>query len=166
MYTGQYVINEATSKIEIYDYFTTFKRRSIAELPIITVGILIIVFSFYGFLLWQQSVEAEDPENVYMPIVISSLNGASMTVFCELYKRICRSLVTWENHRYESEQEYSYVLKVFLFEFLISYVSIVYQIIFGQQTAEKITTAVASIIITRGVISNVMSNLLPYLLYG
>lgn len=38
-----------------------------------------------------------------MPIVINSLNGVSMTVLCELYKWICKKLVTWENHMFESE---------------------------------------------------------------
>ena len=38
-----------------------------------------------------------------MPILINSLNGASMTVLCDLYKRLCRTLVIWENHMFESE---------------------------------------------------------------
>ncbi|CAD8206420.1 unnamed protein product [Paramecium octaurelia] len=160
MYTGQYIINEATNKIQIYDYFTTFKRRLIAEGPVILIGIAIIVVSFYAFNLWLQQWQG----NTVMPIVINSLNGVSMTVFCDLYKRLCTSLVTWENHMYESEQEYSYILKVFLFEFLISYVSVVYVAIF-QSDASQLSVSVASIIITRGVISNVTSNFLPYFFF-
>ncbi|CAD8185858.1 unnamed protein product [Paramecium octaurelia] len=160
MYTGQYIINEATNKIQIYDYFTTFKRRLIAEGPVILIGIAIIVVSFYAFNLWLQ----EWKHDKIMPIVINSLNGVSMTVFCDLYKRLCTSLVTWENHMYESEQEYSYILKVFLFEFLISYVSVVYVAIF-ENNASQLSVSVASIIITRGVISNVKSNFLPYFLF-
>ncbi|CAD8119184.1 unnamed protein product [Paramecium sonneborni] len=160
MYTGQYIINEATNKIQIYDYFTTFKRRLIAEGPVILIGIAIIVVSFYAFNLWLQEWKGHS----IMPIVINSLNGVSMTVFCDLYKRLCTSLVTWENHMYESEQEYSYILKVFLFEFLISYVSVVYVAIF-ENDASQLSVSVASIIITRGVISNVKSNFLPYILF-
>ncbi|CAD8120523.1 unnamed protein product [Paramecium sonneborni] len=160
MYRGQYIINEATNKIQIYDYFTTFKRRLIAEGPVILIGIAIIVLSFYAFNLWLQ----EWKDDSIMPIVINSLNGVSMTVFCDLYKRLCSSLVTWENHMYESEQEYSYILKVFLFEFLISYVSVVYVAIF-ENDASQLSVSVASIIITRGVISNVKSNFLPYILF-
>lgn len=124
------------------------------------IGIAIIVVSFYAFNLWLQ----EWKDDKIMPIVINSLNGVSMTVFCDLYKRLCTSLVTWENHMYESEQEYSYILKVFLFEFLISYVSVVYVAIF-ENNASQLSVSVASIIITRGVISNVKSNFLPYFLF-
>ncbi|CAD8181717.1 unnamed protein product [Paramecium octaurelia] len=160
MYTGQYIINEATHTVQIYDYFTTFKRRLIAEGPVILIGIAIIVLSFYAFNIWLE----EYSDNQVMSIVINSLNGVSMTVFCDLYKRLCKSLVTWENHMYESEQEYSYILKVFLFEFLISYVSVVYVAIFGND-ASSLSVSVASIIITRGVISNVKSNLLPFAIF-
>ncbi|CAD8098030.1 unnamed protein product [Paramecium sonneborni] len=160
MYTGQYIINEANNKIQIYDYFTTFKRRLIAEGPVILIGIAIIVLSFYAFNLWLKEYQ-NDP---IMPIVINSLNGVSMTVFCDLYKRLCKSLVSWENHMYETEQEYSYILKVFLFEFLISYVSVVYVAIF-ESDASSLSVSVASIIITRGVISNVKSNLLPFAIF-
>ncbi|CAD8176392.1 unnamed protein product [Paramecium pentaurelia] len=160
MYTGQYIINEANHKIQIYDYFTTFKRRLIAEGPVILIGIAIIVLSFYAFNLWLK----ENSNDPVMSIVINSLNGVSMTVFCDLYKRLCKSLVTWENHMYDSEQEYSYILKVFLFEFLISYVSVVYVAIF-ESDANSLSVSVASIIITRGVISNVKSNLLPFAIF-
>ncbi|CAD8094475.1 unnamed protein product [Paramecium sonneborni] len=160
MYTGQYIINEANHKIQIYDYFTTFKRRLIAEGPVIFIGIAIIVLSFYAFNLWLKEYQNDS----IMPIVINSLNGVSMTVFCDLYKRLCKSLVTWENHMYETEQEYSYILKVFLFEFLISYVSVVYVAIF-ESDANSLSVSVASIIITRGVISNVKSNLLPFAIF-
>lgn len=65
-----------------------------------------------------------------MPILINSLNGVSMTLFCDLYKRLCKSVVNWENHKYDLAMQYSYILKVFLFEFLISYISVVYAVIF------------------------------------
>ena len=65
-----------------------------------------------------------------MPIIINSLNGVSMTVLCDLYKRLCKYVVNWENHRFNSEMQYSYILKVFLFEFLISYISVVYAVLF------------------------------------
>lgn len=158
MYTGQYIIDEATNKTEIYDYFTTFKRRLIAEGPVIFIGFAIIIVSFYAFNLWLSLYKGTT--NVIMPIIINSLNGASMNILCDLYKRLCRSLVQWENHMFESEQEYSYVLKVFLFEFLISYVSVVYVAIF-ESDATQLSISVASIIITRGIISNVLSNFLP-----
>jgi len=38
-----------------------------------------------------------------MPIIINSLNGVSMTVLCDLYKRLCKFVVNWENHRFNSE---------------------------------------------------------------
>lgn len=53
-----------------------------------------------------------------------------MTLFCDLYKRLCKSVVNWENHKYDLAMQYSYILKVFLFEFLISYISVVYAVIF------------------------------------
>ncbi|CAK55572.1 unnamed protein product (macronuclear) [Paramecium tetraurelia] len=161
MYTGEYVINQCTNKIGIYDYFTTFKRRLIVEFPVILLGISIIVVSFFAFNIWQSN---QDPNNIYMPIIINSLNGVGMTVFCDLYKRLCKSVVNWENHKFDLAMQYSYVLKVFLFEFLISYISVVYAVLFKSDQTQ-LTLSVASIIITRGLISNLTSNCMPFLFY-
>ncbi|CAD8159360.1 unnamed protein product [Paramecium octaurelia] len=161
MYTGLYTVEPCTSKIEVYDSFTTFKRRMIAEFPVILLGFSIILVSFLAFNQWQGQ---QDPQSVYMPIIINSLNGVSMTVLCDLYKRLCKYVVNWENHRFNSEMQHSYVLKVFLFEFLISYISVVYAVLFKTDQTQ-LALSVASIIITRGLISNLQSNCLPYLLY-
>ncbi|CAD8050285.1 unnamed protein product [Paramecium sonneborni] len=161
MYTGLYHVEKCTRKVEVYDSFTTFKRRLIAEFPIILLGFTIILVSFLAFNQWQQQ---QDPQNVYMPIIINSLNGVSMTVLCDLYKRLCKFVVNWENHRFSSEMQHSYVLKVFLFEFLISYISVVYAVLFKTDQTQ-LTLSIASIIITRGLISNLQSNCLPFLIY-
>ncbi|CAK71370.1 unnamed protein product (macronuclear) [Paramecium tetraurelia] len=162
MYTGLYTVEPCKNKVEVYDSFTTFKRRLIAEFSVIMLGFSIILVSFLAFNQWQGQ---QDPQSVYMPIIINSLNGVSMTVLCDLYKRLCKFVVNWENHKYNSEMEHSYVLKVFLFEFLISYISVVYAVLFKTDQTQ-LTLSVASIIITRGLISNLQSNCLPYLLYN
>ncbi|CAD8045785.1 unnamed protein product [Paramecium primaurelia] len=161
MYTGLYTVEPCKNKVEVYDSFTTFKRRLIVEFPVILLGFSIILVSFLAFNQWQGQ---QDPQSVYMPIIINSLNGVSMTVLCDLYKRLCKFVVNWENHKFNSEMQHSYVLKVFLFEFLISYISVVYAVLFKTDQTQ-LTLSVASIIITRGLISNLQSNCLPYLLY-
>ena len=104
----------------------------IAEAPIILLGISIIVVSFLAFNQWQSQ---QDPNSFLMPILINSLNGVSMTIFCDFYKRLCKNVVNWENHRFDLAMQYSYVLKVFLFEFLISYISVVYAVLFKTNQA-------------------------------
>ena len=51
-----------------------------------------------------------------------------------------------------------------MFEFLISYISVVYAVLFKSDQTQ-LTLSVASIIITRGLISNLTSNCMPYLFY-
>lgn len=49
MYTGLYTVEPCKNKVEVYDSFTTFKRRLIAEFPIILLGFSIILVSFLAF---------------------------------------------------------------------------------------------------------------------
>ena len=91
-----------------------------------------------------------------MQAVFSSLNGAAITVMSALYKVInvaikvfCEKLVLWENHRLNSELEVSYILKVYLFEFVNSYTTVFYYAAF-KRDAVKLSSTVGSIVITRG----------------
>ena len=88
-------------------------------------------------------------ENQVTSILIGSLNGASITILSNTYKYLCQKLVQWENHRFESEQEFSYIIKVYLFEFLNSYITVVYYAIFEQDPL-RLAVSVGSIVITRG----------------
>jgi len=77
------------------------------------------------------------------------LNGASITILSGSYKFLCGKLVQWENHKFESEQEFSYIIKVYLFEFLNSYITVVYYAVF-EEDPMRLAVSVGSIVITRG----------------
>lgn len=78
-------------------------------------------------------------------------------------------IVQWENHKYESEQTFSYITKLFPFEFMNSYMLLFYSVIFDRDPVQ-LGISVASITITRGqnipisrIIQNVRSNVVPFL---
>lgn len=115
------------------------------DFPLLLLGLIWIGGLFYGFLIWAH----ENRDDLVMSVVISSINGASITVSSELYKVLCSAIVQWENHKFESEQEFSYIFKVFFFEFLNSYITVVYYATV-EQDPFKLATSVGSIVITRG----------------
>lgn len=39
-----------------------------------------------------------------MTVFINSLNGTCLTLLSSLYKLLCRKLIEWENHKFESEK--------------------------------------------------------------
>jgi anoctamin-10 len=82
MYTGAFTLNPINNTIIMFDSFTTFKRRLIGDVPIILVGWLIVAGMFYVFWLWTKLYEGDQ----IMGIVISSINGAAITVLSTLYK--------------------------------------------------------------------------------
>jgi anoctamin-10 len=82
MYTGTFTLNPITKSVMMFDSFTTFKRRLIAELPIILFGFAIVALVFYTFFLWSRMYKG----NQIMGIVIGSLNGATITIMSTLYK--------------------------------------------------------------------------------
>ena len=44
-------------------------------------------------------------------------------LFGQIYKRVAKRIVQWENHRYEHDFEDSLINKIFLFEFINYYMS-------------------------------------------
>jgi anoctamin-10 len=84
-----------------------------------------------------------------LKVVVGSLNGIVMTVLSTVYKMIVSRVVQWENHRHDSEFQFSYIMKLFLFEFLNSYIVLIYQAVYTRDPAE-LGINVGSITITRG----------------
>ena len=79
-------------------------------------------FTVFNMLTSSDAVKT----NPTLNIIISSVNGFMMTILGTMYKYICSRVVGWENHMFESEMQYSYILKVFIFEFINSYITLVY----------------------------------------
>ena len=129
------------------------KRRIFTDVPVILFGILMIVALFFGFLEWSQM----NKTNQIASILIGCLNGASITILSSGYKFLCTKLVKWENHKFESEQEFSYIIKVYLFEFLNSYITVVYYAIY-EDDPMRLAVSVGSIVITRGYFISLSSN--------
>jgi len=49
MYSGPFTYSSITNKIEEFDPFTSFKRRAIADGPIIAFGVICVITSFVTF---------------------------------------------------------------------------------------------------------------------
>ncbi|XP_069356058.1 anoctamin-10-like isoform X3 [Maniola hyperantus] len=81
----------------------------------------------------------------------------------EVYARIARWLNDKENYRLETKYENHLILKIALFQFVNSFMSLFY-IAFYLQDMDKLKEQLAVLLITRQIIRNVKESALPYLI--
>ena len=104
----------------------------------------------------NSSVEGEDARNVplawrYLPGIINSL---LIILFGFWYKRLSQKLVDNENHRYVSSHENSLINKIYMFQFVNTYISNFVAIIYNQNFA-TLTLNLVTILVFKQVLQNV-----------
>lgn len=92
------------------------------ELPSVFIWIVIMATG-YGII---RHIRLEHKDNKKANVGANIVNSIFMMVMMFLYRRFSRWLVNWENHRFESEWEGSFVTKMFSFSFVNSYITLFY----------------------------------------
>lgn len=72
-------------------------------------------------------------DNLLIIATIGCFNGLAISLITIIYSEICKKVVDWENHKYESGKVNSLILKLFIFEFFNSYLNLVYVIIIQKK---------------------------------
>lgn len=96
--------------------------------------------------------------------MIGSVNGILIFVFTEVYKFLSLVGVKWENHRFQTEEENSFVLKTFIFNFFLSYLNLFYYGLFLQDF-DKLSLNFITILISKNILFLFKINLLPKIIY-
>ena len=176
-YNGNYVIDPISKKITKKNKFSTFKRRLITEIPLVSLGALFIIALFILIIYLNnkindmtdeelKSILDKEPKIVRSILLICTglLNGILIFILTEVYKVCSNLVVDWENHLYESDKENSFIVKTFIFNFFISYLNLFYYA-FIIQNFDILATNFISIIISKNLMFFLKINLIPYLIY-
>ena len=100
-----------------------------------------------------------------------ALNGIMIFVLTLVYDIVAEKVVNWENHKYESDRENSLILKSFVFNFVVSYITLFHKAFFNFTEKNKKThfealgTNFVSIVFSKSLAFTFTSNILPYIIY-
>jgi len=91
----------------------------------VSVVFILLVIASQLLLLNLNTKFEEDPENqpffwIYIPSVI---NTVLIIIFGQVYLKLCNYLVKQENHRYVGNVENSMINKIYMFQFINTYIS-------------------------------------------
>ncbi|XP_037877101.1 anoctamin-8 isoform X3 [Bombyx mori] len=100
---------------------------------------------------------------VYFTWIPRALLAVIIAVEEEVYARIARWLNDKENYRLDTKYENHLIVKIALFQFVNSFMSLFY-IAFYLQDMDKLKEQLAVLLITRQVIGNLKESALPYLI--
>ncbi len=96
--------------------------------------------------------------------LLGALNGLAIFIFTEVYNYCSNIVVEWENHKYESEKQNSFIIKTFIFQFFISYINLFYYA-FIVKDFDLLSMNFLTIIITKNFAFIFKINLLPYMIF-
>lgn len=113
------------------------------SLPILLVLLAAVVGSF----LYTQYLQDNYDLGTIVRMLVSAANGIIIAVINIVYMRIARFFVDRENHKYADTYENSLIFKVFIFQFLNSYLGIFYVI--AQEELKNIHFFLISLLITK-----------------
>ncbi|XP_013784235.2 anoctamin-8-like isoform X2 [Limulus polyphemus] len=166
LFLGPLQQSKVTGRLE--PTYPAWKRnlfRYCVSLPIIAFFLLVVfVVMFLIFELqtwWDKKIRQFDYPfwltflpKIFLALVINVLDS--------VYYRIAHWLNDKENYRLEEEFENHLIVKIVVFQFFNSFLSLFY-IAFYLQDMEKLKEQLAVLLITRQVVGNIKESLLPFL---
>lgn len=135
---------------------------------------MLIVINFVSFKTFNQYVKETIPDRktrLLFSSLSGTLNGIIIFILTLIYDTVAAKVVEWENHKYESELESSLIVKSFIFNFIVSYITLFYYSFFNyttktkQENFEALSTTFVSIVLSKSIAFAVTTNLLPYLIF-
>ncbi|KAK3097735.1 hypothetical protein FSP39_012604 [Pinctada imbricata] len=166
MFSGDLVESPVTGRQ--VPYYPAWKRNLFRYFVTCPVICLCLFFTFVVMLLifeLQEWINGEvKKENLYSITTIfpKVLLAICIGILDDIYKRIAYWLNDKENYRMEETYENHLIVKVALFQFVNSFLSLFY-IAFYLQDMDRLRDQLAAILITRQVIGNIKEAFYPYL---
>ncbi|XP_052758038.1 LOW QUALITY PROTEIN: anoctamin-8-like [Galleria mellonella] len=143
--------------------YAAWRRRAwrhLVSLPVMLLCLSVAAAATFGFLRAQDWWESNIIYFTWFPRAILAI---IIWVEEEVYARIARWLNDKENYRLETKYENHLIVKIALFQFVNSFMSLFY-IAFYLQDMDKLKEQLAVLLITRQVIGNLKESALPYLI--
>lgn len=164
LYKGDLQISPVTGQME--PYYPPWKRnlfRYCVSGPVIICCLLVV---FYVMLLifqlqeWVNNVIVGDDIPAFIHFLPKVLMALVISVLDEVYKQVAVWLNNKENHRLEETHETNLVIKLVLFQFANSFLSLFY-IAFYLKDMDRLRDTLAALLITRQIMGNFKEILLP-----
>ncbi|BFZ02010.1 hypothetical protein BsWGS_05048 [Bradybaena similaris] len=157
--TGQFELSYPAWKRLLFRYFITF--------PVIAVClafVFIVMLLCFELQEWVNELICIDELPYMFSFVPKVLLAIVVSICDEIYKQIAIWLTHKENYRLQESYETSLVIKLVLFQFVNSFLSLFY-IGFYLHDMDRLRDQLAALLITRQVLGNVKEALLPYVIW-
>ena len=124
-FKAAYFIDRETKSTDKVSRFNTYFRQVFLGIPISLVFIAAVVGTQIAMKMWNDSnIEEHGKEVPYeLRFTPSIVNVALIFIYGAIYKVVAQKLVDKENHRYQSSYEDSLINKMYMFQFINSYIS-------------------------------------------
>ncbi|XP_067108954.1 anoctamin-8-like [Osmerus mordax] len=146
-------------------YYPPWRRAVFRWMVSLPVCMLCLAFVFLAMLLCLELQEfvmsVKELPNVtrFLPKILQAI---TVSVCDEVYKRIAYWLNNMENYRLQSDYENNLIIKIVVFQFINSYLSLFY-IGFYLKDMERLKEMLATLLIFRQIMQNFVEVLQPYL---
>ncbi|XP_033750311.1 anoctamin-8-like [Pecten maximus] len=151
-------------------YYAPWKRnlfRYFISWPIIFLClcvVFVVMLLIFQLQEWINTLVTKEDIPGFCTFLPKILLAVSIGILDEVYKKIAYWLNHIENYRMTETYENHLIIKLVLFQFVNSFLSLFY-IAFYLQDMDRLRDQLAAILITRQVIGNIKEALLPYLLW-
>lgn len=125
-FKAAYFIDRETKSTEKVSRFNTYYRSVFIGIPVSVGFILAVIITQIGMKIWQQSNIDEygkDKIPLHLKFTPSMINVGLIFIYGAAYKVVAKILVDKENHRYQQTYEDSLINKMYMFQFVNSYIS-------------------------------------------
>ncbi|CAH0714916.1 unnamed protein product, partial [Brenthis ino] len=160
-YKGDMGISEVTGRPE--PQYAAWRRRAwrhCVSLPLMLLCLAVAALATFALLRtqdwWEDTI-------FYFSWIPRAFLAILIALEEEVYARIAKWLNDKENYRLETKYENHLILKIALFQFVNSFMSLFY-IAFYLQDMDKLKEQLAVLLITRQIIGNLKESALPYLI--
>ncbi|KAL3867152.1 hypothetical protein ACJMK2_044375 [Sinanodonta woodiana] len=167
LYTGYLVKSVVTGRLE--PYYPAWKRYLFCyfvSMPIIGLCLMVVFFTMlliFEFQEWINALIKAEDIPAFSHFLPKILLAVVIGIFDEIYKKIAAWLNYMENYRLEETYNNHLIIKLVMFQFVNSFLSLFY-IAFYLQDMDRLRDQLAALLITRQVIGNIREAVVPYFL--
>lgn len=137
------------------------------------LGTVLIILNFLLFVFLTDFVQNWENLTPFKRQIygagVGAINGTMIFILQETYNFIARYAVKWENHKYNSEMENSYLVKTFIFNFFVSYIGLFYYAFVksagNSSNLNVLGLNFASLVVVKNLTAMGKLNVMPFVLY-
>lgn len=166
-FTGELRVSPVTGRLE--PEYPAWRRnliRYLVTLPLIIFSLMVVFVVMLLILQLQDLCDAfisAHEYTFYLSYAPKILMALTISAFDEGYTKVAVWLNDMENYRVEETYQNHLIIKLAVFRFVNSFLSLFY-IAFYLQDMERLKEQLAALLLTRQVVGNIKESCIPYLL--